>query len=125
MTPDSQDQTIQFLNSREVERRLQRLESQLKSLVALMPQALQTPQARQTSSNPPIPFGQNDDGYLDDAYFDDACLNDVDLRDAGLDVTDLDDADAFIREALQEVSRQRDEVALQLVQLPAENDESF
>lgn len=124
MTPDTQDQTIQFLNSREVERRLQRLESQLQSLVALMPQALQTPQTPQapqapqapkTPSNPPIPFGQNDDGYLDDA-----CLNDVDLYDAG-----LDDTDAFIREALQEVSRQRDEVALQLVQLSAANDESF
>ena len=120
MTPDTQDQTIQFLNSREVERRLQRLESQLQSLVVLMPQALQTPQAPQTLGNPPTPVGQHDDAYLDDA-----CLNDVDLYDAGLDVTDLDDADAFIREALQEVSRQRDEVALQLVQLPAANDESF
>ena len=117
MTPDTQDETIQFLNSREVERRLDRLESQLQSLVALMPQALQTPQ---TLGNLPTPVGQNDDAYIDDA-----CLNDVDLYDAGLDVTDLDDADAFIREALQEVSRQRDEVALQLVQLPAANDESF
>ena len=114
MTPDTQDETIQFLNSREVERRLDRLESQLQSLVALMPQA------SQTLGNPPTPVGQNDDAHIDDA-----CLNDVDLYDAGLDVTDLDDADAFIREALQEVSRQRDEVALQLVQLPAENDESF
>jgi len=117
MTPDTQDQTIQFLNSREVERRLQRLESQLQSLVALMPQALQTPQAL---GNPPTPVGQNDDAYLDDA-----CLNDVDLYDASFDGTDRDETDAFIREALQEVSRQRDEVALQLVQLSAANDESF